>query len=66
VGAWAPPPASRPGGADEEILVKGALNPAKLLAVQNIRIRIQGSTANAQQVIRSIDWSALKALLAGN
>jgi hypothetical protein len=35
------------------------------MAVQNVRIRIQGGTALAQQVIKLMDWSALQQLIAG-
>lgn len=47
--------------------MKGALSlaPAKLLAVQNIRIRIQTGSELAQQVIKLIDWNALRLLMAG-
>lgn len=67
LGAWAPAPTSTPSGAGEDIQVKGNLDssPANLLKVQNIRIRIQGGTAQAQQVIKVLDWNALQALLAG-
>jgi hypothetical protein len=65
LGAWGPAPASTQSGGDENIQVKGALNPAKLLAVQNIRIRIQGGPAQAQQVIKLINWNALQALMEG-
>ncbi len=67
LGPWAPAPTSTPAGAGENIQVKGNLDssPANLLKVQNIRIRIQGGTAQAQQVLSLLNWNALQALLAG-
>jgi hypothetical protein len=65
LGSFTPPEAAGPGAGSETIQVKGSLNPAKLLSVQNIRIRIQGGVAQAQQVISLIDWSALEQLMAG-
>jgi hypothetical protein len=66
VGAFTPPPAAGPGTGSETIQVKGGGNPAKLLSVQNIRIRIQTGTDLAQQAIKLIDWGALQKLIAGN
>ncbi|MGD0829571.1 MAG: hypothetical protein ABR907_01425 [Terracidiphilus sp.] len=67
LGAFTPPAPSGPGTADENIQVKGALSlaPAKLLAVQNIHIRIQTGTNLAQQIVKLIDWNALRLLMAG-
>jgi hypothetical protein len=65
LGVFTPPPAAGPATGSETIQVKGSLNPAKLLAVQNIRIRIQTGTELAQQVIKLIDGSALQQLMAG-
>ncbi len=65
IGAFTPPPAAGPATGPETIQVKGSLNPAKLLAVQDIRIRIQTGTAQAQQVIKLINWAALHQLMAG-
>lgn len=65
VGAWAAAPGSTPASSgDESIQVKGVLNPAKLLAVQNLEIRIQGGTAETQQVIGAMDWNTLRGLVA--
>jgi hypothetical protein len=65
LGAWAPPGSSTQTSGPENIQVKGNLNPSRLMAVQNVRIRIQGGTALAQQVIKLMDWSALQQLIAG-
>ena len=67
LGPFTPPAPSGPGTLDENITVKGTLSlaPAKLLSVQNIRIRIQTGAEMAQQVINLIDWSALQQLMAG-
>jgi hypothetical protein len=67
LGAFTLPVPSGPGTADQNIQVKGALSlaPAKLLAVQNIRIRIQTGSDLAQQIIKLIDWNALRLLMAG-
>ena len=64
LGAWGAPPASTTGGGDETISVKGALNPAKLLAVQNVRVRIQGGVEQTQKVMQLMDWNALRQLIA--
>jgi len=66
VSAWEPPGSGSSASGSENIRVKGTLNPGKLMAVQNVRIRIQADTALAQQVIQLIDWNALRALLAGS
>ena len=67
LGAWAPAPTSKAEGDGEEIQVKGNLSMAAtdLMKVQNVRIRIQGGTAQAQQVLAKINWGALKELMAG-
>lgn len=67
LGAWAAAPTSTLAGEGEDIHVKGNLDSSapKLLAVQNIRIRIQGGTATAQQVLKLLDWNALQALMTG-
>lgn len=65
LGAFSPPAGSGPGTGSENIQVRGTLNPANRMAVQNIRIRIQTGTELAQQVIKLIDGSALQQLLAG-
>ena len=44
--------------------MKGALNPAKLLAVQNVRVRIQGGVEQTQKVMQLMDWNALRQLIA--
>jgi hypothetical protein len=66
-GAWAAAPTSKPSGAGEDIAVKATLDasPANLLKVQNVSIRIQAGTEQAQQLIKLIDWGALQALTAG-
>jgi hypothetical protein len=58
-----PAPAASLG--PENLQVKAALNNARLMSVQTIRIRIQSGTDLAQQVIKLIDWSALENLIAG-
>jgi hypothetical protein len=65
--AWSPTPSSVSTGTGENITVKGTLdpNPANLLRVQNVSIRIQAGTAQAQQVLKLLDWNALQALMAG-
>jgi hypothetical protein len=63
-GAWAPPGRSSSATGPENIQVKGTLNPGNLMAVQNVRIRIEADTALAQQVIKLIDWNALQTLMA--
>jgi hypothetical protein len=67
LGAWSPTPISKPAGAGEDISVKANLDssPANLLKVQNISIRIQAGTAQAQEILKLINWSALQALMAG-
>lgn len=67
LGAWAAAPTSRASGEGEEIQVKGNLSlaAADLMKVQNVRIRIQGGTGQAQQVLRTINWNALQQLMAG-
>lgn len=64
LGAWGAPPASATGGGDETVSVKGMLNPAKLLVVQNVLVRIQGGQQQTQNVMRLMDWNALRALIA--
>jgi hypothetical protein len=64
LGAWGAAPASTTGGKDQTISVKGALNPAKLLVVQNLRIRIQGGSEQTQKVTQLMDWAALRQLIA--
>lgn len=66
-GAWASTPVSTRSGEGEDLLVKGNLNstPANLMKVQNIRIRIQAGTAQAQEVMKLVDWNALRDLMAG-
>jgi hypothetical protein len=44
--------------------VKGSLNSANRMSVQNIEIRIQAGTAIAQQVISLLNWSTLRQLMA--
>ena len=67
LGPFTPPAPAGPGTGDETIHVNGSLNPApaKLLSVQNIRIRIQTGTDMAQQVIKLIDLNALRQLMTG-
>ena len=67
LGAWSPAPVSRVAGEGEEITVKGNLNlsASALLKVQNIAIRIQAGTAQAEQVLKRINWTMLHQLLAG-
>jgi len=66
LGAWSPA-TSKPSGDGEDISVKANLDtsPASLLKVQNVSIRIQAGSAQAQQVLKLIDWNALQALMAG-
>jgi hypothetical protein len=64
VGAFAQPAANGAASGSENVQVKGTLNMAKLLAVQNVRIRIQTGTDMAQQVISLIEWKALEQLTA--
>lgn len=67
LGAWAAAPTTKPSGTGEDLQVNGALNssPANLMKVQNIRIRIQGGTAQAQRVLSLINWNLLGQLIAG-
>lgn len=67
LGAWSPTPSSISTGTGENIAVKGTLDSsaANLLKVQNISIRIQAGAAQAQQVLKLLDWSALQQLIAG-
>jgi len=66
-GAWSPTPTSSSVGVGEGILVKGILDssPANLLKVQNVSIRIWTGTAQAQEVLKLLDWNALQQLMAG-
>jgi hypothetical protein len=65
LGAFTPPASTGPSTGDENFQVKGALSSttARLLSVQNICIRIQTGTELAQEVMKSIDWSALQKLM---
>jgi hypothetical protein len=67
LGAWSPTPTSASTGTGENISVKGTLDssPANLLKVQNVSFRIQAGTAQAQQVLKLVDWNALQQLMAG-
>ncbi|HWG19828.1 MAG TPA: hypothetical protein VG225_04795 [Terracidiphilus sp.] len=68
LGPFTPPAPAGPTTGDETIHVRGgplSAASAKLLSVQNVVLRIQTGTELAQQVIQSIDWTALDNLLAG-
>jgi hypothetical protein len=64
LGAFTPPAVAGPGTGSESIQVKGSLNSANRMSVQNIEIRIQAGTAIAQQVISLLNWSTLRQLMA--
>ena len=65
IGPFTPPPSTGPSTGDEDFQVKGSLSStaARLLSVQNICIRIQTGADLAQQIIQSIDWSALQKVM---
>jgi hypothetical protein len=67
LGAWSPAPTSTSTGTGENIQVKGTLDSgsANLLKVQNVSIQIQAGAAQAQQVLKLLDWNALQQLMAG-
>jgi hypothetical protein len=67
-GPFTPPAPAGPGTGDETIHVRGgplSTSPTKLLSVQNVVLRVQTGSELAQQVIQSVDWTALGNLLAG-
>jgi hypothetical protein len=65
LGTWSAPAVQPQGDGGEHISVKGALNNAAALTVQNIVIRIQANPANARQAAAQIDLALLDRLLHG-
>lgn len=62
LGAFTPPPGSAPGAAGN-VSVKGSLRAARLMAVQNLAVRIQAAPELAAQVMGSMDWNGLRGLV---
>ncbi|HLW77596.1 MAG TPA: hypothetical protein VKS01_11440, partial [Bryobacteraceae bacterium] len=64
LGHWGPPAATKASDGSENVRVPAALNKsAPLLSVENLRIRIEANQTLQQQILRKIDFSALRPLL---
>ncbi len=64
LGHWSSPVAVKQGDGSETINVPGTLNKAApSLSVDNLRIRVEANQALQQQILKEIDWSALRPLL---
>ena len=64
LGPWGAPTIEKLGDGGERIGIAASVDKAApLLAVQNIRIRIQANAALREAIVKQIDWTVLRALL---
>jgi hypothetical protein len=67
LGPWGAPLSAASGGGETRVSIKAPLKPsAPRLSTQTVVVMFRCSRPLAQQAIQFIDWSALRALLAGN